>query len=133
MPQRSKRTDSAHDDRVPAPRLAQQLAEAAVAESTAATDASTAELRVQTQFDVDADGSGCHEQPHVTELQVRRHLLDQNDLTFSSLIVRRMDNGVCLQGVVESCDDEPDFARLVLEVAAVEKVVSQIVVRSRKG
>lgn len=133
MPQRSKRTDSAHDDRLPAPRLARQLAEAAVAEPTAATDASTVELSGQVQIDVDSDGSGCHELPHATELQVRQHLLDQNDLTFSSLVVRRMNNGVCLQGVVESRNDEPDFARLVREVAAVEKVISQLVVRPRKG
>ena len=130
MPQRSNRTDSAHEDRVPAPRLARQLAEAAVAKSS---DASTTELPGEAHSGSDADGSGGHELPHVTELQVRQHLLDQNDLTFSSLVVRRMNNGVCLQGVVESCDDEPDFARLVREVAAVEKVVSQIVVRSRNG
>lgn len=130
MLQRSKRTDSAHDDRVPAPRLARQLAEAAVAKSS---DVSATELPGHVRMDIDADDSGCHELPHVTELQVRRHLLDQNGLTFSSLVVRRMNNGVCLQGVVESRDDEPDFAGLVREVAAVEEVVSQIVVRLRKG
>jgi len=86
-----------------------------------------------TQLDVDADGSGCHELPHTTELQVRRHLLGQTDLSFSSLVVRRMSNGVCLQGVVESRDDEPDFNRLVREVAAVDNVISQLVVRPRNG
>ena len=78
-------------------------------------------------------GCGCHEASHLTELQVRRHLMSQSQLSFSSLVVRRMNNGVCLQGVVEATGTEPDLAQLVRQVAAVDRVISQVVVRPRKG
>ena len=135
MPQRPQRTDAARAVRVPTPHLARQLAEAAATQAAPATEAAaaTSTSHATTAQPDDGNGSGCHELPHTTELQVRRHLLGQSSLTFSSLVVRRMNNGVCLQGVVEICNDEPDFDRLVREVAAVEKVVSQLVVRPRKG
>ncbi|MBI1312187.1 hypothetical protein GC176_12925 [bacterium] len=137
MAQKTKRTEGPHVARVPAPRLARQLAEAAAAETSAGAETALPAQRSRAgsrlPFEEDAAGSGCHELPHTTELQVHRHLLGQSDLAFSSLIVRRMNNGLCLQGVVETCDEEPDFARLVRQVAAVENVISQLVVRPRKG
>jgi osmotically-inducible protein OsmY len=132
MPQRPRRTDATRVARVPTPHLSLQLAEAAAAVTEAAVLPRTDHANSRQPGD-DGNGSGCHELPHETELQVRRHLLGQSELTFSSLIVRRMNNGVCLQGVVESSDDHPDFARLVREVAAVERVISQLVVRPRRG
>lgn len=71
------------------------------------------------------------ELPHQTERQVHQHLTGQVDLSFSSLVVRRMDNGLCLQGVVEFRDNAPDFEELVREVATVDHVISQLVLRPR--
>ncbi len=127
MPNKKIRMDARSSKRVPAPHFRRQGGSGiSVAEPSPSCAASPDSAE-------DELGSGCHEASHLTELHVRRHLMKQSGLSFSSLVVRRMNNGVCLQGVVESCDDEPDFARLVREVAAVEKVVSQVVVRPRKG
>lgn len=127
MPNKKIRMDGRNSKRVPAPHfLGHGDTGVSVAEPTLSDAASVGSVE-------DDLGSGCHEASHLTELHVRRHLMKQSGLSFSSLVVRRMENGLCLQGVVESCDDEPDFDHLVREVAAVENVVSQVVVRPRKG
>ena len=137
MPQRSRRKDGPQRGRVPAPRLSRQLAQAAVDQTSAATEVAQPEpessVPTDSRLDQNVPGSGCHESPHMTELQVRHHLMEQSELMFSSLVVRRMNNGLCLQGVVETHDKRPDFASLVREVAAVDNVISQLVVRPRKG
>ncbi|MFQ5733614.1 MAG: hypothetical protein ACE5KM_16885, partial [Planctomycetaceae bacterium] len=42
---------------------------------------------------------------HSVECNVRRRLLSQRRLRFSSLVVRRIEKGVCLEGVVETDTD----------------------------
>lgn len=60
---------------------------------------------------------------------VRRELLSCPGLEFSSLVVRRIQNGVCLQGVLEANPSKHDVSRLARSVAGVECVLNHLVVR----
>lgn len=71
--------------------------------------------------------------PHEFEQNVWRELQLVPGGRFSSLTVRRMDDGVCLQGVLETSDNDclGDVTSLVKRVACVDRVLNQIVVRQR--
>jgi osmotically-inducible protein OsmY len=66
--------------------------------------------------------------PHRLETAVRRRLLSQPNLRFSSLVIRRIPKGVCLEGVLES-DADLDVCNLVRTVAGVDEVLNHLVVR----
>jgi osmotically-inducible protein OsmY len=69
---------------------------------------------------------------HRIEQQVQQELLSQPALHFSSLVVRRIDKGVCLQGMVETeADPVPDVCRIARQVAGVEQVLNRLVVTRR--
>ena len=70
------------------------------------------------------------EPPHQLEQAVRRELMSQPTLKFSSLVVRRMPNGVCLEGVVEAAGTAGDIGRIVNAVAGVDRVINRLVVRN---
>ncbi len=67
--------------------------------------------------------------PHDVELGVRRQLLAQPRLQFNSLVVRRIDDGVCLEGIVETDADRDDVDRLAVTVAGVNRVLNRLVLR----
>ncbi len=67
--------------------------------------------------------------PHQIEQDVQRYLLAHPELCFSSLVVRRVRNGVCLEGVVEASHSSPDVAGLAQRVAGVESVLNHLVVQ----
>jgi osmotically-inducible protein OsmY len=67
--------------------------------------------------------------PHRVELDVRRQLLANPRLNFSSLVVRRMRDGVCLEGVVETDERLDDVGRIVGAVAGVNTVLNRLVLR----
>lgn len=76
--------------------------------------------------------------PHRLEREVQRQLLAEPHLKFSSLVVRRLENGVCLQGVLEADADAPDVVSLVQRIAGVDQVLNHLLVasncdRPRKG
>ncbi|GAB4159273.1 MAG: hypothetical protein Tsb009_36540 [Planctomycetaceae bacterium] len=48
---------------------------------------------------------------------------------FSSLVVRRIQDGVCLEGFVESDAELAEADRLASQVAGVENVLNRLVVR----
>lgn len=66
--------------------------------------------------------------PHSLERQVQRKLLAQPQLQFSSLVVRRMPDGVCLEGVLESTDGS-DLCTLARQVEGVIRVLDHVMVR----
>jgi osmotically-inducible protein OsmY len=69
---------------------------------------------------------------HQIEQQVQHELMSQPSLHFSSLVVRRIDNGVCLQGMVETDEDPvPDVCRIARQVAGVDQVLNRLVVTRR--
>jgi osmotically-inducible protein OsmY len=57
-------------------------------------------------------------------------LTSQPGLSISSLVVRRLGNGVCLSGVVESTDDPADVCRLAQQVSGVNEVMNRLLIRS---
>lgn len=73
-------------------------------------------------------------EPHAIERAIQLELLNQSDVRFSSLVVRRFRDGVCLQGVIEveiglPDDDLPDIERIARELSGVNRVMNHLVVR----
>lgn len=78
------------------------------------------------------------EGPHDVCLEVRRNLLAHPSLRFSSLIIRRTRDGVCLEGMMDPPDGPTDVCDLAREVAGVNEVINRLLVRQhhrppRKG
>lgn len=69
------------------------------------------------------------ESPHRVERDVQRHLLAQPDVHFRSLVVRRFQDAVCLEGVVEVENALPDMESLVRQVAGVNRVLNRLLVK----
>ena len=66
---------------------------------------------------------------HLIEQEVRRELLAHEEWQFHSLVVHRMPDGVCLQGVLE-CDDPAtidEIVKVTRQIPGVSKVINQIV------
>ena len=69
--------------------------------------------------------------PHEVEQNVWHELQQVSSGHFSSLVVRRLPDGVCLQGVIETADIDflDDVERLVKRVACVDRVLNQLLIR----
>ncbi|HXY33683.1 MAG TPA: BON domain-containing protein [Planctomycetaceae bacterium] len=78
----------------------------------------------------DSPAPRCFDAPHRLEEAVHRRLRSQPGLRFASLVIRRIPNGVCLEGVLES-DAEHDICRLVRSIDGVAEVLNHLVVRQR--
>lgn len=65
--------------------------------------------------------------PHQVEYDVRRRLLSHPRLRFDTLVVRRIADGVCLQGVLETDSDMTDVERAVAAVKGVHRVMNRLV------
>lgn len=70
--------------------------------------------------------------PHEVEGLIRSALLARPDAHFTSLVVRRTDKGVCLQGLMQVADpdDVPDIAAIVRRVSGVDTVLNQLLVQT---
>ena len=69
---------------------------------------------------------------HRIEEEVQRELLGQAGLRFSSLVVRRVPGGVCLEGVLEADDGDAassNVCGLARRVAGVQDVLNHLVMR----
>lgn len=71
----------------------------------------------------------CCSPPHQIEAEVRRVLLSQPELHFKVLVVRRVPNGVCLEGVLDADAGAPDVGQLAEQVPGVERVINRLLVR----
>jgi hypothetical protein len=67
---------------------------------------------------------------HRMEYAVRRALLSHPELQFSSLVIRRVRDGVCLEGVLNAAPDSPDVCSLAQTVAGVNQVLNHLVTRN---
>ena len=67
--------------------------------------------------------------PHRFEQDVRNRLMSEPNLNFKSLVVRRINNGVCLEGVLETDDDSTHIEHLVRRIADVPNVRNCLVLR----
>lgn len=68
--------------------------------------------------------------PHRIEQDVQRELLSHPELQFSSLVVHRIPNGICLEGILETGQDCPDISRLAQTISGVDEVLNHLVVRT---
>lgn len=69
------------------------------------------------------------EMPHRIEFDVRRQLMADPALRFSSLVIRRVADGVCLEGVLESDADLSDVEQTVAAIAGVNRVLNRLVLK----
>lgn len=65
--------------------------------------------------------------PHRLEQDVRNRLMAEPSLNFTSLVVRRVHDGLCLEGVLEA-DDSDDVSLLVRRVCGATPVLNHLVV-----
>jgi hypothetical protein len=68
------------------------------------------------------------DQPHAIEWAVRRELACQEGIHFRDLVVRRLQDGVCLEGVMETDDGGVDLADVVRKIAGVERVINHLLI-----
>jgi len=69
----------------------------------------------------------CIDASHRLEQAVQRRLLSNPSLRFSSLVIRRIPNGVCLEGVLENGADL-DVCTLARSIVGVDEVRNHLVV-----
>ncbi len=65
---------------------------------------------------------------HQLEQEVRNRLMAEPSLNFTSLVVRRVRSGLCLEGVLETDDSDVEVSRLVREICGVTQVLDRLVV-----
>ena len=65
--------------------------------------------------------------PHQLEQEVRHRLMAEPSLNFTSLVVRRVRDGLCLEGVLEA-DDSDDVSKLVSQICGAIPVLNHLVV-----
>jgi len=69
----------------------------------------------------------CH--PHRIEEDVCRKLMSQPGFQFSSLVVHRLPGGVCIEGILEADDANPDVSTIARSVSGVDEVLNHLVIR----
>ena len=67
--------------------------------------------------------------PHKLERSLRQKLMEQPGMSFSSLVIRRLRDGVCLEGVMHVEDSSTDVCSLLKKVCGVQKVLNHLVVQ----
>ena len=67
--------------------------------------------------------------PHRLEQDIRHQLMCEPNLNFTSLTVRRIQDGVFLEGVLETDDEATDIESLVRRVSGVQRVLNSVVIR----
>lgn len=65
---------------------------------------------------------------HQLASDVRRALLSEDGLDIASLVVRRVPNGVCLEGVVRVQGDDVDVCKAVRQLEGIGEILNHLVV-----
>ena len=66
---------------------------------------------------------------HHVEQAVQRELMAHPQLHFKTLVVRRTQNGVCLEGILEADENCPDVGNIAKTIAGVEEVINRLMVK----
>lgn len=79
----------------------------------------------------DGPPTGEHHDESASTLEraVRQKLISDPNVRISSLVVRQIEGGVCLEGILETVNDLTDVERLVRSVASVDRVLNRLVLR----
>lgn len=78
------------------------------------------------------EGEHCPDHPHDVEAEVQRMLLGSPDLEFTSLVVRRVPQGVCLEGVLHGASSAHEVADLARMVSGVDVVINHLLVCAQR-
>ncbi len=65
---------------------------------------------------------------HQLESDVRRALMSEDGVHIASLVVRRLPNGVCLEGVIHVSGDDVDVCKSVRKLDGVGEVLNHLLV-----
>ncbi|MDA0808810.1 MAG: BON domain-containing protein [Planctomycetota bacterium] len=63
------------------------------------------------------------------EHAVRQKLISSPHLRISSLVVRQIQGGICLEGTLETSNELTDVEQLVRSVASVDRILNRLVLR----
>lgn len=66
---------------------------------------------------------------HSLEKRVRHDLMAHPEMKFSSLVVHRVPDGICLEGVVSTTADHDEVCQLAKDVAGVNSIINRLVMR----
>lgn len=66
--------------------------------------------------------------PHRLEQEIRNRLMEEPSLHFTSLVVRRLPDGLCLEGVLETNDDTDTVSSVVHDICGAMQVLNHLVV-----
>jgi len=69
--------------------------------------------------------------PHFIECEIQRQLTSRPGLRISSLVVRRVHEGICLQGTVDSLEATRDICAVVQSVEGVSRVMNHLLVAEK--
>lgn len=128
MSRRKQRIDGAETRR--RPHLPPAVSQSQLTEQTEALVAEQAGALEHTSGEVQVESMVMVLEQHGMERAIQQRLLSSPDAEFTSLVVRRVPGGVCLQGVMEVSGDLPDVTRLAMEVAGVQRVINRLVVHN---
>lgn len=138
MAGRKLRFDTAHTVAVPRPRGGMSEPEKTVTptDPTSAENAETPDSRHSlsgpSSDSQRSDGDGDRpEADSSNDLQqlVQQTLDSQPAVNFTSLEIRHIEGGICLEGVLETNDELPDIEHLVRRVAGVDRILNRLIVR----
>ncbi|MBX3436829.1 MAG: hypothetical protein KF861_05000 [Planctomycetaceae bacterium] len=66
--------------------------------------------------------------PYAVETAVRKKLTAQDGVHFLELVVRRVPDGVCLEGVMQTDNECLDIADLVRQCAGIDRVINHLLI-----
>ncbi len=69
------------------------------------------------------------ESPHSLEKRVHHELVRSNTPKFESVIIHRIQNGICLEGCIDSLADSIKACRIAKTVKGVNKVLNHLMVK----
>tara|TARA_R110002072_G_scaffold303142_1_gene495819 strand:- start:85933 stop:86319 length:387 start_codon:yes stop_codon:yes gene_type:complete len=121
MAERKLRVDTADAFLIPHPRIKLPALDDQPVAAEAGLDAASNDASASDEIPADS-GS-------VLEHAVRQKLFSAPHLRISSLVVRQIKDGICLEGTVETRSELTDVERLVCSVANVDRILNRLVLR----
>jgi hypothetical protein len=121
MAERKLRIDAAETVAIPHPRIRMPEAD----DQSVATETGLA----PSPDDATPIDDAPDESSSTLERAVRQKLISAPEVSISSLVVRQIEGGVCLEGILEANNDLTDVDRLVRSVASVDRVLNRLVIR----
>jgi len=121
MAERKLRIDAAETAAIPRPRIRMPAHD----DQSVATEIGLA----QSSENVPPIDEAPDELTSTLERAVRQKLMSDPDVKISSLVVRQIEGGVCLEGILETNNALTDVERLVQSIASVDRVLNRLVIR----